>query len=121
MTDTQTPHQPEPNKDRRTVVLVYILLLIGLFTGGLASIAAAVVAHSKSGTLDPVYESHLTYQIRTFWFGIAMGIVGTLLMIVLIGWIILIWVLIWTLVRCIKGFTAANDEQPITNPQTFLW
>ncbi|SDE62875.1 MULTISPECIES: DUF4870 family protein [Kordiimonas] len=121
MTDTTPRHQPRQDADRRSVVLVYILFLIGLCTGGLVSIAGAIIAHTKSNEVARVYQSHLDYQIRTFWMGLVIGIVGSLLLVVLIGIPILLGLFIWTLVRCIKGLMAANDGQPIDNPQTMLW
>lgn len=121
MTDTTPRHQPRQDTDRRSIVLVYILFLVGLCTGGLASIAGAIIAHTKSGEVSSMYQSHLDYQIRTFWMGLVIGIVGSLLLVVLIGIPILFGLFVWTLVRCIKGLMAANDGQPIDNPQTMLW
>lgn len=121
MTDTTPRHQPRPDTDRRAVMLVYILYFIGLATGGLASVAGVIIAHTKSHDEASVYQSHFEYQIHTFWIGLVIGIVGALLTIVLVGFAILAGLFVWTLVRCIKGFIAANDGQPIENPKTLLW
>lgn len=121
MPDTDTIYKGEPNKGRRTVMLVYVLQFIGLISAGIAGIIAVVIAHIKSGTVDAAYQTHLSYQMRTFWYGLAMGIVGGLLTIVLVGWLIILFWWIWTLIRIIKGFLAVNDDRPIDNPTTAMW
>jgi len=121
MTDTTPRHQPRPDTEQRAVILVYILYFVGLATGGLASVAGAVIAHTKSHEVSSLYQSHIDFQIHTFWIGLVIGIVGMLLTIVVIGIPILIGLFIWTLIRCIKGITAANEGRPIDNPQTLLW
>ncbi len=119
MSDAKSNH--EPNKGRRTVILIYVLQFIGLISAGIAGIIAVVIAHIKSGTVDAAYQTHLGYQMRTFWYGLAMGIVGALLTIVLIGWLVLAFWWVWTLIRIIKGLIAANDGRPIDNPTTAMW
>ncbi|MFC4348542.1 DUF4870 family protein [Kordiimonas lipolytica] len=121
MTDTASPHRLRHDTDRRSVVLVYILYLIGLATGGLASVAGVIIAHTKSHHVGGIYRSHLDFQIRTFWLGLVIGLIGVLLTVVLVGFLILAGLFVWMLVRSIKGLMAANDGQPIDNPQTLLW
>lgn len=113
--------QPIADQDRRIVVLIYILQFIGLVSAGIASIIAVVIAHVKSGSVSAEWQSHVSYQIRTFWYGVLITFVGAVLTIVLIGWLILLWWWIWTLVRTVKGFLAANEGRPIENPETLLW
>ena len=105
---------------RRAVILIYILYFIG-FATGVSALAGAIIAHSKSGELFDAWESHLQFQIRTFWFGLAMLIVGGLLALVIIGYAILLWWMIWTAVRCIKGLMAAMEDRPIEDPMTLMW
>jgi len=121
MSDTGSVHQGAPNKDRRTAILIYVLQFIGLISGGIAGIIAVVIAHVKSGTVGATYQTHLDYQMRTFWYGLAIAIVGGILTIILIGWLILVFWWVWTLIRTVKGFVAANDDRPMEAPHTALW
>jgi uncharacterized membrane protein len=121
MTDTAPDHQPEPNKDRRVAALVYILYLVGLITGNVAGVIGVIIAHVKDGSVNPVCQSHLTYQIRTFWFGLATIIVGVVLSVILVGYLVLMWWFLWVLIRSLKGLLAVNDDRPIDDPKTLLW
>ena len=109
----------EQDKSRTTVIVVYILYLIG-FATGISALAGVILANARSGTDEP-WQSHIDYQIRTFWLGLATLIVGGLLTLVLIGYLVLFWWMIWTAVRSIKGLSRALDGEPIEDPQTMLW
>ena len=61
--------------------------------------------------------SHLRWLIRTFWFSMLWGCVGSIAFVTLIGipLAIAIWVFasIWVVYRVIKGFLAFEKNQPI--------
>lgn len=116
---TDSPIADE-GRDRRLVNLIYILYFIG-FATGLTAFCGVVLAHSKSGMVDAPWQSHLTYQIRTFWLGFAMLLVGGILSIILVGYLVIVWWVIWTLIRCIKGAMAASDGRVIDDPATMMW
>lgn len=105
---------------RKLAIIVYILFFAGYFFGGLTNIVGVIMAHMKASDSSPVYQSHLRYQIRTFWVGLLFGIIGVLLLAVKIGILILLIVGIWTLVRNIKGFVRVLDGRPIDKPATWL-
>lgn len=108
------------DRDSKAVTLVYILYFIG-FATGISALAGVVIAHAKAGQVEADLQSHFEYQIKTFWYGLAMIVLGTLLSLILIGWILLLWWVIWTAIRCIKGIMAANEGRPIENPDTWMW
>ncbi|WP_417452042.1 DUF4870 family protein [Kordiimonas sp.] len=109
----------ENDKDRTAAIVVYILYFMG-FAAGITAFVGVVIAHSKA-THDPVWRSHFDFQIRTFWLGLATLIVGGVLSLVLIGYVILAWWTLWTVIRIIKGGVRAINNQPIDDPQTLLW
>jgi uncharacterized membrane protein len=47
--------------------------------------------------------------------------IGTILTVALVGIAVLLWWLIWSLVRNIKGVLALNDNKPIANPGSWLF
>jgi len=122
MSDTSnlpvSPPASQSNLD--TVKLVYILYFVGFFTG-VAALAGLVVAYLSKEKATPAELSHYIYQIRTFWIGLAYLVVGFLLSLVIIGWFVLLWFVIWALVRSIKGFQLASGAKPVPEPQTWLW
>ena len=50
-----------------------------------------------------------------------MVFVGVILLTMGLGVLILMWWLIWSLVRNIKGFLALNENKPIANPDSLLF
>ncbi|WP_202899783.1 DUF4870 family protein [Kordiimonas gwangyangensis] len=107
------------DKDRQSAIIIYILYLIG-FATGVSALAGVILAHAKE-TDSPVWQSHFTYQIRTFWLGLVMLIVSAILYIILIGWLVAAFWALWTLVRVVKGLLLAMDGKGIDNPETNSW
>jgi len=76
-----------------------------------------------------IYESHFEFANWTnIWMlvaGIAIWIVGTLLMLVLIGFIVLpialVLLAVWYGVRLILGLIKLMDNRPVDNPRGFLF
>jgi uncharacterized membrane protein len=97
-------------------MVVYALQAAGFFVG-LTWIVAIVMNYVKredvAGTL---LESHFTWQIRTFWFGLLWGVVGAILMLILIGWLVWIAAGIWIIYRIVKGWLNLNDGKPMPAP-----
>jgi uncharacterized membrane protein len=119
VSEESVPAPPGTN-DYSIPVIIYVLYFIGFFTA-LTALIGVIMAHVKASEADPDTLTHYRYQMRTFWFGLLMVIIGGVLAIVIIGWLILAWWFIWTLVRSIKGFLAAQERRPIPNPETLLW
>ncbi|NJN51630.1 MAG: hypothetical protein HC809_07465 [Gammaproteobacteria bacterium] len=102
-----------------TAKLVYILYLVGLVTGSLTTIVGLVIAYINRSESAPWLADHYTYQIRTFWIGLAYGLVSGLLMMVGIGFLLLAGLAIWLIVRCVKGFQwLQKNEAP---PDVETW
>jgi uncharacterized membrane protein len=101
-------------------VVVYALYLASYLVG-ITAIVGIIIAHVKQADADPVALTHFRYQTRTFWYCLLGGLIGAVLLLILIGWIVLIAVGIWMLIRVIKGLIYALDRKPIPNPTTLLW
>jgi uncharacterized membrane protein len=102
------------------VMVVYILYLVGFFTG-ITALAGVIIAHMQIGRSDPVSDTHFQFQIRTFWIGLLYVVVGAITAVVVVGLLILLWWFVWTLIRCIKGLLAVNAREPIANPKSWLF
>ena len=91
----------------------YILYLVGLLFG-LTALIGLILAYTKRGNENPDWlNSHFSYQIATFWYGLVYLIVGALLSIILIGWLIIMYWVIWLIIRCVKGLNALDQQRPI--------
>jgi uncharacterized membrane protein len=100
--------------------IVYLLYFAGYFTG-ITKIIGVIIAHVQVGSADPVAQSHFRFQIRTFWIGLLYIVVGVVLLFVAVGVIVLLWWLVWSLVRNIKGILALNENRPIAHPESWMF
>jgi uncharacterized membrane protein len=96
--------------------------VLGSFLFGWPSIVAVIINYVKRGEARGTWlESHVTWQIHTFWWALAwaaaVGIVGLLLAIVLIGfaiWAVGFFVLgVWAIYRVSKGWLRLNARQAV--------
>ncbi len=106
----------DPNKN--IAIIVYGLQILGILTGGIAWIIGVVINYVKKDDVkDTWIESHFEWQIRTFWIGLAWGIVSFILMltIVLIPLAFIIWIIvsIWIIYRVIKGLLDLLDNKAL--------
>ena len=124
MTD-ETPPPPPRETDRwlepgkTNVQVVYVLYLVG-FVIGITSIVGLVLAYINRGKSGGWVDTHYTWQIRTFWIALLGGIVSIVLMIVGIGFLLMIAVAVWIVVRCVIGLQAASKSEPIRNPESWM-
>jgi uncharacterized membrane protein len=124
MSETTSPISAAPTPSTAStytiVMVIYVLYFVGFFTG-VTALIGVVMAHIKSSDADPDTLTHFRYQKRTFWYGLLMVVIGSALAYILIGVPILLWWFVWTLIRCVKGFLAAQTLKPLSNPTTLLW
>ncbi|MEZ9199810.1 DUF4870 family protein [Shewanella sp. 10N.286.54.B9] len=102
------------------VKIVYILYMVGLVFG-VTGIVGVIMAYINKSTAPEWLQSHYQYQIRTFWIGALFMFVGGLLSLVLIGWFILLFWVVWLIIRSIKGIQALDANEPINNPKSWLF
>jgi uncharacterized membrane protein len=101
---------------RTLTMVVYALQAAGFFIG-LTWIVAVIVNYVKREEVAGTWlESHFTWQIRTFWFGLLWGVVGGILTLVLVGILVLLAAGIWVIYRIVKGWLNLNDGKPMPVP-----
>ena len=123
----------DQDSNRTLTLVLYVLYIIAIFTGGLLAIIALIINYIKFNDVKgSIFESHFTWQIRTFWWylfwnvmafvpfffvfftgenpntfvGVAFG--ASVFCVAVIG---LSWV--WIVYRAIKGLIRVNDNQPM--------
>lgn len=109
------------SKDQNNMVkVVYVLYLVSLIAG-ITSIVGVILAHVYHGGAAEPQRSHFQYQYRTFWIGLLYAIICGATTFIGIGFVLMIGLLVWFIVRCAKGLMAINNGQPMSEPTTWLW
>jgi len=110
------PSQPQPlisgNIFANIPQLVYLLYLLG-FVIHPASLVGLVLAFVNRDGAPPLERSHYDFQISTFWRGLIIAIVGVVTIFVFVGWLVLLFWAVWTIVRCIKGLSNLSRGLPM--------
>ena len=112
MTTDVSPQQAEAN---RTITLtVYILHAASLVSGGIASLIAVIINYVKrDDVVGTMYESHFTWQIRTFWYSLLWGAMGWATVWILIGFLVWGTACLWFIYRIVKGWVRLTEGKPM--------
>lgn len=111
--------QGVPPGDRTMALIIYVLYCIGYFTG-ITAVIGVVLAYLQRRDAPEWLRSHYTYQIYTFWLGLAALVAGSLLTVVLIGFVILLLWFVWTAIRLAIGLSELHKGRPIPRPTSLL-
>jgi uncharacterized membrane protein len=85
------------------------------------SLIGVVMAYLYQDAAPAWVKSHYRYQIRTFWIGLLYGLIGGVSVFIVIGAFILLFTVIWFIVRSVKGMQRVSAGQPMENETTWLW
>lgn len=104
--------------------IVALLYLASLVTG-LSMLIGLVLAYVWQGEPASDWEaSHYRFHIRSFWIGLALGILAiipTIMTLGLAGFILYPLLGLWLAVRTIKALLAAQRRDPIFDVETWIW
>ena len=106
MPDTHTTNDLMPAK------IIYGLYAVGYLVA-LTTLAGVVYAYLSRGK-NVVLDTHLRFQIRTFWISLLLAVIGMVTMMVGIGFLVWAFLAVWGLIRVVSGFLLANDGKPIS-------
>jgi uncharacterized membrane protein len=100
--------QPEKHRDA-----VYALQAAG-FLFGITWLVAIIVDYVKRDDARGSWlESHFSWQIRTFWWGLLWGVIGGVLLLVLVGYLVLGANAVWIIYRIVKGWLRLAERREI--------
>ena|SRR5438477_841667 len=111
-------HQTSVVSNYGLVLTVYILYLVG-FLAGITVLVGLIIAYLQRERTDRVSQTHFQFQITTFWIGLAYFFLGLLTLHFAIGALILLWWVVWTVIRCVKGLLALNMGEAIRYPNSW--
>lgn len=117
MSPRQTDRWLEPGATNALVI--YILYLAGLVIG-VSGIVGIVLAYVNRGKAGGFVESHYTFLIRTFWIGLLYAVISVVLMMLVVGFLLMFFVAVWFIARCVLGLQALQRGEPVRNPQSWL-
>jgi len=119
MNDIETP------PDKTWPMIVYILYLAsflnGIFSFSITAVIGVIIAYVNVTDPDERLLSHYRFQIRTFWIGLLYAVVGSVTVLIGVGVLILIWAVVWFIIRCVKGMVALNEGRAHPDPGSWLF
>lgn len=98
---------------KQLTLICYVLYALSWFTGITGIVAIIINYLKREDTAGTIYESHFTWQIRTFWWGLLWAFVGFVTTFILVGFAILLGAAVWSIYRLVKGFLNWNDGKPM--------
>ncbi|MCY3885647.1 MAG: hypothetical protein OXG24_12130 [Gammaproteobacteria bacterium] len=111
MSSDLTQPTPHPSVDTINAKAIYVMYMAG-FGVILVAIGAVVWAYAcRDATENEFLESHYDNQIRIFWIALALGIIGIVLSIVIVGLFVLLGLWIWLLIQCREGLFLLECEE----------
>lgn len=99
-----------PQGEISQVRLIYILYLVS-FIAGVTAIIGVVMAYVNKDDAEEWLQSHYQFLIHTFWKALVMALISGVLMLVFIGFITIVLVMLWIIVRCVKGLKYVDQRQ----------
>lgn len=108
-----------PENDRLAVHIIYALYAASLIFQ-IPSLFAVILAYLKRDDVAGTYlETHVSWQIRTFWIWLLLTVIGWASVIFLVGWLILGFAYLWFVYRIVKGWLRLSNEEPVLRPGDF--
>lgn len=103
-----------------SIKIVYVLYLVSLLVG-ITGLIGLIMAYVNRGNANEIEAAHYRFQIRTFWIGFLYGIIAMITMPIGVGFLMVPLVVIWWIVRCIKGLSAIGRGQAPENVAGWLF
>lgn len=111
-----------PGDGRDTCKLVYLLYALScipvLWFLNIVGIVLAVMNEDKA---PDWIKTHYRYLIRTFWLGLVGGLIGAALTVILIGWLLIISLFVWYIIRIYKGWSYFSEGKAHPDPTTMMF
>ena len=115
---TEIEHDTGRPAPTRVAHIMYLLHAISPFTLWTLSLVAVIVgAINRDAVRGTWVESHYSWLLRTFMWGLVWLVLVTVVFIVTIVGILLLWIpwivlTVWYLYRVVRGWLLLNDGRP---------
>lgn len=102
-------------------VVAYLCYAVGIVLQVLV-IAGLIIAYiQRNDDTSDWRNSHYTWLIRTFWISIVVAVAAALTSFLGLGFIFAIALLVWYIIRLVKGWQFYAKQQPIPDPEHLLF
>ena len=111
--------QPQGGNDvrldglRTLTMVTYVLYAVSALVGFTAIVAIIINYIKRDEAAGTIYESHFTWQIRTFWYSLLWGAMGWATVWILIGFLVWAAAGIWFIYRIAKGWVRLTEGKPM--------
>lgn len=96
---------------KQSVTVIYILYLASYFTGGLAALVGVIWAYVIKNDCSGIERQHIDGLIKLFWINLISIIVIVISWVFVIGIVLsIVWV-IWSLYVTIRGLIRINNNK----------
>ncbi len=136
--DTTISDSPmEEVYDKSTPGRGFVVVIYALYIGSIMAVVTApigvLIAHLRRGRGAAWLDTHLQFQIRTFWMGVAAGAVALLLWRVAgqlgvspvyawsFGYLFFTVAIVWMIGRCAVGVNRLTSNKPVVAPKSWLF
>ncbi|MEA3411751.1 MAG: hypothetical protein U9R74_09450 [Pseudomonadota bacterium] len=93
--------------------VVYALQAVALVTG-IPMLIGVIVNYVTRGEVRGSWiDSHYSWQIRTFWYSLLWTVLGTLTIVILVGYLVLTLAYLWLVYRIILGWIKLANSEPM--------
>lgn len=103
-----------------TAKIIYFLYLASILIG-ITAIAGLIMAYVNRDDAADWLKSHYQFQIRTFWIGAMYLFIGVLLSQFIIGLLVLLFCLLWLIVRCARGIKYLDRREAYPDPTGWMF
>lgn len=123
--------------DKSTPGRGYVVVIYGLYIGSIMAVVTApigaVIAHLRKGRGAAWLDTHLQFQIRTFWLGMVAATTALLMWRVAgqlglssvyawaFGYLFFTVAIVWMMGRCAVGIHRLTSNQAIDAPKSWFF
>lgn len=132
-----SPQSTENNHGKNTPGRGYVVVIYGLYIGSIMAVVTAplgaLIAHLRLGRSEAWLDTHLRFQIRTFWLGLLAAAIALLIWHLSglaelsplyawsFGYLFFTLGIGWTMARCAVGVHRLTSNLPIDAPDSWLF
>jgi uncharacterized membrane protein len=122
--EADAPEAPRVSRWFRPSVVnvktVYATYLVSLAVPP-AALVGLLIAYEGAKSSPPAWlSSHYTYQLRTFWMGLALNVIAWTLFFTGVGLLLYPLIAAWVVARSVKGIARVATGEPIEDPHAFF-
>ncbi|WP_067101664.1 DUF4870 family protein [Marinomonas atlantica] len=106
------PMSPHDDQAKRDALIGYVFMLLGLFTGIFWIIGAVWAMAKTRDAQGSIFYDHFRNITGIFWWGLGISLIGFVLAIFFIGYLLLLGIWIWSIVKLVKGILRLTNNLP---------